>query len=349
METRIDTGRLRVLMERVAVRMSVVLLVVGLAAAAPAAAAECAGEVSGSGTATYYDFTPGSGFCSFGGDDLEPFTVAVSPTDYAGSAMCGRWLRVTGPLGSVDVRVVDQCPSCATGSLDLNTAAFAEIANLATGIVPVTWYTIREPGEPLLKLQQSAGTNPFYLQVQPRHPRYGVSRLEYLGPSGYVEATRSVDHYFTVSASSGVPVPLASPFTVRLTDVNGQQIVQTGIALGANNVHDCDVQFPYCATLAVPRPATPGRLALLAPAPNPSRRATVFSFDLAAEGDVVMRLHDAAGRRVRTLVDAHLPAGRHRAEWLGTDDAGRPLGAGIYFCRLSSGSAVDQKQVVLVD
>ncbi|KAG1084906.1 hypothetical protein G6F42_021601 [Rhizopus arrhizus] len=52
---------------------------------------------------------------------------------------CGRRITATGPKGSVTVKVVDTCPGCANGDLDLSPAAFAKIADMDAGRVPVTW------------------------------------------------------------------------------------------------------------------------------------------------------------------------------------------------------------------
>ncbi|KAI9227439.1 MAG: hypothetical protein DHS80DRAFT_17165, partial [Piptocephalis tieghemiana] len=56
-----------------------------------------------------------------------------------GGGWCFRCLLVTGPLGSVKVRVVDECPTCNTGALDLSPAAFREIGLEIDGRIPVGW------------------------------------------------------------------------------------------------------------------------------------------------------------------------------------------------------------------
>jgi hypothetical protein len=71
--------------------------------------------------------------------------------------------------------------------------------------------------------------------------------------------------------------------------------------------------------------------------PNPFRDAITFAFGLARPSPVRLRLFDVAGRRVATLVDEELPAGRFERRWSGLDDAGRPVGSGVYFYRLDAG------------
>jgi len=99
----------------------------------------------------------------------------------------------------------------------------------------------------------------------------------------------------------------------------------------------------------VERPVVPGAARLLAPVPNPANPASVLGFDLAAPGPARLRLYDLRGRLLRTLVDATLPAGPHRALWDGTDDAGRRQAAGVYLLRLEAGGQVATGRLTLVN
>jgi len=63
--------------------------------------------------------------------------------------------------------------------------------------------------------------------------------------------------------------------------------------------------------------------------------ASSVRLGVANTGRVQVHVYDVAGRRVRTLADRVFPAGEHELVWDGTDDAGRPLGRGVYFVRSS--------------
>lgn len=52
---------------------------------------------------------------------------------------CGKYVNVHGPKGSVRVKIVDTCPPCASGDLDLSPAAFGKIADFAKGRVKISW------------------------------------------------------------------------------------------------------------------------------------------------------------------------------------------------------------------
>lgn len=97
-----------------------------------------------------------------------------------------------------------------------------------------------------------------------------------------------------------------------------------------------------CAVVAVPDDGTPGtrvpRISLATAAPNPFNPATRLSFALPRTLPVVLAVHDAAGRRVRTLIAGQTyPAGRHEVVWDGRDDGGRAAGTGVYLFRLDAG------------
>ncbi|CAF1276826.1 unnamed protein product [Adineta ricciae] len=55
---------------------------------------------------------------------FDPHTPNGNPNK---NSLCNRRMRVQGPSGSVDVAIVDRCPVCKTGDVDLNEAAFAKI------------------------------------------------------------------------------------------------------------------------------------------------------------------------------------------------------------------------------
>lgn len=82
---------------------------------------------------------------------------------------------------------------------------------------------------------------------------------------------------------------------------------------------------------------------LLPLAPNPFNPRTQLRFDLSRAQSVEIALFNVAGRRVRTLVDAFLPAGRHER----TVDAGG-LASGVYLVRMRSENGTFSRSVVLL-
>jgi hypothetical protein len=90
------------------------------------------------------------------------------------------------------------------------------------------------------------------------------------------------------------------------------------------------------------------KFALSANLPNPLRERTVISFALPKAVNVSLKVYDAAGQLVRTLIDAPLTAGVHEVAWNATDKAGRGVANGIYFYRLEAGSYSAMKKMVVL-
>ncbi len=99
----------------------------------------------------------------------------------------------------------------------------------------------------------------------------------------------------------------------------------------------------------VPQPAS---FALLEARPNPFNPATEIAFTLPGmpgqSQQAVLRIFDARGQLVRTLVDDRLAAGSHRVVWDGRDASGRVVSAGVYLYQLqAAGQSASGKMVML--
>ena len=84
--------------------------------------------------------------------------------------------------------------------------------------------------------------------------------------------------------------------------------------------------------------------------PNPFNPSTLIPYQVPTAGRVRLELFNVLGQRVATLVDEERPAGVHTVGWDATDAAGRAVGAGVYFYRLSSaGQPTLTRRMVLLD
>jgi len=70
--------------------------------------------------------------------------------------------------------------------------------------------------------------------------------------------------------------------------------------------------------------------------PNPFNPVTTIDYSLATGGRATIRVFDAAGRVVRTLVDRNIEPGEHRAIWDGTTDTGNRAASGVYFVKMEA-------------
>ncbi|MCK4303678.1 MAG: T9SS type A sorting domain-containing protein, partial [Candidatus Eisenbacteria sp.] len=70
--------------------------------------------------------------------------------------------------------------------------------------------------------------------------------------------------------------------------------------------------------------------------PNPFKGETVIPFTLPIASRVELKIFNAAGQVVRTLVDDIRPAGYHQVSWHGRDAEGVSVCSGVYFAHLST-------------
>jgi expansin (peptidoglycan-binding protein) len=209
---------------------------------ADGAATACAGDpISSAGEGTYYDAN-GTGSCSFDPTPADLMVAALNGPDYAHAAWCGACLAVSGPGGEVVVRVVDQCPGCKHGDLDLGREAFARIAPLSAGRVRIVWHEVACPVSGPIAYQLKAGSNASWIAIQVRNHRYAIEKLEARRGDGSYQAIARADYNYFV-APSGLG---AGPYALRVTDVRGQVLEDGTIALGEAVSRPGTAQFPVC-------------------------------------------------------------------------------------------------------
>jgi expansin (peptidoglycan-binding protein) len=194
------------------------------------------------GDATYYSFADGSGNCCFPATPDDLMIGAMNHTDYDASYACGACVRVSGPDSVIDIRIVDQCPECRPGDIDLSPLAFSLIADMVRGRVPITWQLIPCPVSGPIVYHFKDGSNPWWTAVQVRNHRYPILSVAYLAAdSTFVEIPRTDYNYFVETNGLG-----PGPYTFRVTDCFGQTLIDSGIV----HVEDGDVsgrtQFPSC-------------------------------------------------------------------------------------------------------
>ena len=82
--------------------------------------------------------------------------------------------------------------------------------------------------------------------------------------------------------------------------------------------------------------------------PNPFNPLTTIKFDLPTSTKVRLNVYDVAGRLVKTLVNAEMPAAQHSVLWDGTDNGGRRQASGVYYYRLVTDERMATKKMMLV-
>jgi hypothetical protein len=77
--------------------------------------------------------------------------------------------------------------------------------------------------------------------------------------------------------------------------------------------------------------------------PNPFNPSTKIEFSVPKNSRVVLKVYNAVGVEVATVVDERMPAGTYRVRFDGSR-----LATGIYFYRFESGGFVASKKMILI-
>lgn len=208
-----------------------------------AGTAACGAGLSAAGEATYYDFADGSGACGYPAiASGEILVAAMNQPMWDGSNVCGMCAHVTGPMGEVTVRVVDLCPECPSGNLDLSPDAFLHISPLAAGRVPITWEEVPCDVAGPLVYHFKDGSNQWWTALQIRNHRHRIASVEAERGGTWTPIER-LDYDYFVAASGLGP----GPYHLRVTDVHGH-VVEDGAVPGG--LADADTpsstQLPAC-------------------------------------------------------------------------------------------------------
>ncbi|WP_446749178.1 expansin EXLX1 family cellulose-binding protein [Sphaerotilus natans] len=192
------------------------------------------------GIATHYDAT-GPVSCAFDLDPRERMIAAMNEEQYGQADWCGAQVRVEGPQGnSIVVRIVNRCPECKAGHLDLSREAFAQLADLVTGKVQIRWQLVSPPLQGPIAYHFKRESNPYWLAVQVRNHRNPLVRLEYEAGDQWVEVPRKDYNYFEMQLPGRGP----RDYRFRVTDLFGHQLVDDGIRFRANATVKGQAQFP---------------------------------------------------------------------------------------------------------
>lgn len=87
---------------------------------------------------------------------------------------------------------------------------------------------------------------------------------------------------------------------------------------------------------------------LAANRPNPFNPMTAIEYSIPKQEGVSLRVYNAQGQLVRTLVDQVQAPGRYAIGWDGTDGKGRTVASGVYFYRLTSGERSETRKMILL-
>jgi hypothetical protein len=186
----------------------------------------------------------------------------------------------------------------------------------------VVWTVVDQGPPPVGWDSVSAYPGPFDIQ-----PGDSVSSFSIVSPHGPGWITYFVEGYYDIPLYDEPSPP--SLFNNSITGT----VVGPVRAVGGVD------EGPLPSAIAELRP----------PVPSPARATVSITFYLPEQSHVVLAVYDAAGRRVRVLVDGDQPSGVHSSPWDGYDENGRRVSAGVYFYQLRVGGkpAGTQRMVIV--
>ena len=168
--------------------------------------------------------------------------------------------------------------------------------------------------------------NQFYVQFPANQTRYGLVRNGAWGQAtipvadlrGPAIDLRMLSYEFVILEESGTACQFA------LDDIYWE-------GGGASGVEDV---------------VAPPTTTLLSNSPNPFTSSTELRFTLPAPAPYEITVFDVAGRKV-TGFNGIGRTGPNAVRWTGSDDQGRPAGAGVYYYRLVTGGRATTQKLVL--
>jgi expansin (peptidoglycan-binding protein) len=217
-----------------------------------------------SGIATHY-VLEGLPNCSYPTPPANGLFVALSPSEYGSAAACGGYITVTGPNGSsVTVQVIDQCPECATGHIDLSEPAFAELAPLGAGLINVQYQYPADPPLPgPVTMEVKQGSSQYWLALLADNTGNPLASVQVeTGSGGWTSLARANYNYWIAQSGAG-----SGPFTVRLTDTRGHTVTVQNVVLDPGTVQSTGTyMYGAGSTQTAPTPAQSSA----APTPTPT-------------------------------------------------------------------------------
>uniref|UniRef100_A0AAV1V2G7 Expansin-like EG45 domain-containing protein n=1 Tax=Peronospora matthiolae TaxID=2874970 RepID=A0AAV1V2G7_9STRA len=185
--------------------------------------------------------------------------VALNQEQWNSLGNCGRCIEVsciddrcTAKNKTAIVQVLDRCPECKHGALDLSPTVYKEITGLDPHRLTVRWRFVDCPNPASVQVCLKEGSNANWMAVQPTNGLVGVKSVTVNGG-----VTTMLDGaYYYVSTTPNTDL---SAVKVAITSVNGDVISDT-YSLTAGKCTSTNQQFGSGNTLqttSAPSPPSP--------------------------------------------------------------------------------------------
>ncbi|KAF6844762.1 extracellular cellulase allergen asp f7 [Colletotrichum musicola] len=213
------------------------------AASTPVAStAPISGTDAKQGKSTFYGGNTSGGMCSFSTYTIPSglYGTAFSGQAWDSAANCGACVKVTGPNGVITAMIVDQCPECDAGHLDLFQDAFAKIGSISDGIISTSYEFVECGISSPIKLHNKSGTSAHWFSMQVLNHNEPVSSLEVStdGGSTWQKTQRAQYNFFENQSGFGT-----DSVDVRVTSKSGSTVTVKNVSVASDSEHEASSNF----------------------------------------------------------------------------------------------------------
>ena len=175
-------------------------------------------------------------------------------------------------------------------------------------------------------------------------PRSGTCTVTYAGANQKVVG--GAYQSLTIAGSGNMPLTAAATVSGTLTLTSGNldnSVYQVTVSGSIVKTGGTTSRNPIVTGVEESTSSVPESYALHQNYPNPFNPSTNFTYQVAREGHVSLKVYDALGKEVASLVNEVKQAGTYGATW---NAAG--FGSGIYFCKMQAGSFMETRKLILM-
>ncbi|CAH0476001.1 unnamed protein product [Peronospora belbahrii] len=232
--------------------------------------------------------------------------VALNDAQWDGLQNCGRCAEVScvdercaDQSKSIVVQILDRCPDCRYGDLDLSQSVFKTLTGSTPARYRIKWKLVTCPVLGNVKYCLKGGSNSYWLAVQPTNVATGIKHLQINGKETIMLGSA---YYFLLDGGSQTQTDL-SCMKIAMTDVNDNSMEET-VSLTADKCTEGTRQFPTGGTQTFQQSTTliqsptPPNLAPIAaqpaPPPNPPPTLAPILLNLSTSKPSHFSTHDCS-------------------------------------------------------
>jgi serine protease AprX len=192
-------------------------------------------------------------------------------------------------------------------------------------------------------------------RIKPEVVAQGVSDYVMYGEAGY---TLGAGTSFATPLVAGVAAlilsahPTLTPMQVRdrlILTARALYDSSVGMVSHPNNFYGWGmVDAARAVGISNPVPSS-GQFVLRQNYPNPFNGSTTILVDAPSDAVIELSIYNILGQRVRKLYSGKAQVGTNYFQWANArDDAGNPVAAGLYLCRLSAPGSVSSQKILYI-